>query len=73
MTSLRAWLLRLAGSFGNQRRERDLADELEAHVLMHVEENLRAGMSVDEARRDARIKLGGIEQTKESYRARRGS
>jgi macrolide transport system ATP-binding/permease protein len=72
MTSLRAWLLRLAGSFGNQRRERDLADELEAHVLMHVEENLRAGMSVDEARRDARIKLGGIEQTKESYRARRG-
>ena len=72
MRSLRAWLLRLAALFGSERRERDLAEEMEAHVLMHVEENLRAGMSLDEARRDARIRLGGIEQTKENYRARRG-
>jgi macrolide transport system ATP-binding/permease protein len=72
MRSLRAWLLRLSALFGSERRERDLADELEAHVQMHVEENLRAGMSLDEARRDARIKLGGIEQTKEMYRVRRG-
>jgi predicted permease len=72
MRSLRAWLLRLAALFGSERRERDLAEEMEAHVLMHVEDNLRAGMSLDEARRDARIKLGGIEQTKENYRARRG-
>jgi predicted permease len=72
MRSLRAWLWRLAALFGSERRERDLAEEMEAHVQMHVEENLRAGMSLDEARRDARIKLGGIEQTKENYRARRG-
>jgi predicted permease len=72
MRSLRAWLLRLAALFGSERRERDLAEEMEAHVLLHVEENLRAGMSLDEARCDARIKLGGIEQTKENYRARRG-
>jgi len=72
MRSLRAWLLRLVALFGRERRDRDLAEEMEAHVPMHVEENLRAGMSLDEARRDARIKLGGMEQTKENYRARRG-
>jgi len=72
MRSVRAWLLRLVALFGRERRDRDLAEEMEAHVPMHVEENLRAGMSLDEARRDARIKLGGMEQTKENYRARRG-
>jgi putative ABC transport system permease protein len=72
MRSLRAWLLRLAALFGTKRRERDLADEMEAHFLMHVDENLRAGMSPEAARRDARMKLGGIEQTKENYRVLRG-
>jgi hypothetical protein len=45
---------------------------MEAHLLMHVEENLLAGMKPDEARRDAQLKLGGLKQTKENYRARRG-
>jgi putative ABC transport system permease protein len=39
---------------------------------MHIDDNLRAGMDTEEARRQALIKLGGIEQTKESYRERRG-
>jgi predicted permease len=41
-------------------------------VQMHVEDNLRAGMTPAEARRQAMLKLGGLEQTKESYRDRRG-
>lgn len=72
MRSLRAWLSRLAGLFGKERCERELADEMEAHLLAHVEENLRAGMTLEQARRDARIKLGGLEQTKENYHACRG-
>lgn len=72
MRSLRAWLLRLAALFDRERRDQELADEMEAHLLLHIEENMRAGMSLEEARRDAKIKLGGIEQTKENYRARRG-
>ena len=72
MRSLRAWLLRLAASFGRERRDQELADEMEAHLLLHIDENLRAGMSLEEAERDARIKLGGIEQTKENCRERRG-
>ena len=72
MRSLRAWLLRLAASFGRERRDQELADEMEAHILLHIDDNLRAGMSLEEAERDARIKLGGIEQTKENCRERRG-
>jgi putative ABC transport system permease protein len=57
--------------FAKDRRERELAQEMESHLQMHIEDNLRAGMSAAEARRNALIKLGGIEQTKESYRDRR--
>ena len=39
---------------------------------MHIEDNVRAGMTPEEARRQALIKLGGVEQTKENYRDRRG-
>lgn len=72
MKSLRVWLLRFAGLFQKQGRDRDLVVELESHVQMHVEDNLRAGMPPEEARRQALLKLGGIEQTKEIYRDRRG-
>ena len=41
---LRAWCLRMAGMFGRQRRERELAEELESHLQFHIEDNLRAGM-----------------------------
>ena len=39
---------------------------------MHIADNLRAGMSAGEARRQALIKLGGVEATKEAYRDQRG-
>ena len=38
---------------------------------MHTADNIRAGMTPDEARRQARIALGGVEQAKERYRERR--
>ncbi len=72
MNKLRGWLLRLGELFGRERRERDLAAEMESHLQMHIDENLRAGMSAEEARRLALIKLGGVEQTKEMVRERRG-
>jgi len=49
-----------------------LAEELESHLQMHIEDNLRSGMNPAAARRQALIKLGGIDQTKENYRDRRG-
>ncbi len=72
MRSLRGWLLRLGGLQGRNRREREFDAEMESHLAMHIEDNLHAGMSAEEARRQALIKLGGIEQTKENYRERRG-
>ena len=70
MRKLRAWLLRFKGVFLKDARERELADEIESHLQMHIDDNIRAGMSQEEARRVAVMKLGGIDQTKEAYRDR---
>jgi putative ABC transport system permease protein len=67
---LRAALIRLSGFFRSSRRERELAEELESHVQLHTDDNIRAGMTPDEARRRALVRLGGVEQTKERYRDR---
>ncbi len=72
MRRVRVWLFRLGEVFRKDRRERELAAEMESHLQMHIEDDLRAGMSAAEARREALIKLGGIEQTKEMVRERRG-
>ncbi|HEU4715040.1 MAG TPA: ABC transporter permease [Pyrinomonadaceae bacterium] len=70
MRHLRAWLWRLKGLFAKDARERELADEIESHLQMHIDDNIRAGMSPSEARRVAVMKLGGVDQTKEAYRDR---
>jgi predicted permease len=72
MKSIRAWFHRLVGSFAGRGSERELAAELESHLQLHVDDNLRAGMTPEEARRRALIALGGVESTKEAYRDRRG-
>jgi putative ABC transport system permease protein len=69
---LRAWPQRFAGLFRKPHRDAELAAELESHLQLHIEDNLRRGMSLEEARRDALVKLGGLEQTKEKYRDQRG-
>jgi hypothetical protein len=69
---LRGWLMRLFGLFHNARREREFAEELESHLAMHIEDNLRAGISPEEARRQAQIKLGGVTRTQELHREQRG-
>jgi predicted permease len=72
MRSIRAWLVRLAAMFGRrQRDDGDFMAEMQSHLQMHIEDNLRRGMSREAARREALIKLGGLEQTKQLYRDRR--
>jgi len=72
MRSWRAWLMRLASTFRKRRSDAELSAELERHLQLHIEDNVRAGMSPKAARRDALMKLGGVEQTKELYRGQRG-
>jgi predicted permease len=67
--TLRAFWLRLAGTVHDEPRD-SFEEELEGHLQMHTEDNVRKGMSATEARRDAVMKLGGVEQTKELYHDR---
>src|SRR5262245_16475913 len=71
MRRIRAFLNRLVGLFCQGQRDRQLAEEIESHLQLHIEDNLRAGMAPEEARRQAILKLGGIDATEEAYRDRR--
>src|SRR6516165_8377163 len=71
MRHLRAWLRRLGGMYRKERSDAEMAAELESHVQMHVEENIRAGMTPQAELRDALVRLGGVEQAKEAYRDQR--
>ncbi|MGB7437689.1 MAG: ABC transporter permease [Candidatus Acidiferrum sp.] len=63
------WFYKLAAwfRFRFHRREADQAldDELKFHLHAKTEANIARGMTPEEARRDARIELGGVEQVKE--------
>jgi predicted permease len=63
--------LRLLGFFRARRPEDDFAAELESHVALHTDDGIRAGLSPEEARRQAFIRLGGAEQTRQAHRERR--
>jgi len=69
---IRGWFLRAVGLFHKSVPERELSEEMNSHLQFHIEDNLRKGMSAAEARREALMKLGGLEQVKEEYRERRG-
>jgi putative ABC transport system permease protein len=69
--SLRAWTARVSGLFGRDRREQELREEIDSHLHLHIEDNVRAGLLPVEARRQALLRLGGVERLKEEYRDRR--
>ncbi len=52
-------------------RSDDIDAELESHIALHVYEAQRAGLGPEEARRQALLRLGGMEQTRQAMRARR--
>ena len=70
MGKLRAFVIRLIGALSSRQREQEADAELESHLQLHIDDNLRAGMHPDEARRCALIKLGGMAQAKQACRER---
>ncbi len=70
MRKLRALWIRLAGLFRSGSADHDFSDELESHIAMQVDDGVRSGFSVDEARRRALLQLGGAEQTRQCRRER---
>jgi putative ABC transport system permease protein len=67
-----AWITTLASRartwLSPRAVDQDFASELDSHLAMLIDENIRRGMSPEEARRAARIKLGGVTQLKETNR-----
>src|SRR5215469_8982797 len=61
----------LRNLFLTERVEQDLELEVRSHLQLLIDENLRTGMSGQEAERSARMELGGAEQVKQQVRERR--
>ena len=67
MRVLRRFLIRLLNFTTRQSADQRLQEELAEHLALQTEENLRAGMSPTEARRQAIIKLGAAEAIREQH------
>src|SRR2546423_14106328 len=72
MRALRRFFMRLSFWTRRQRDEERLRAEIEEHLALETAENLRAGLSPVEARRQAVLKFGAVEAIKEDYRDQRG-
>ena len=72
MTQLRVLVSRCWGMFQKGRSEQELDEELRSHLDMQIEENIRKGMTPNEAAHAARRSFGGGDQVKEIYRDQRG-
>src|SRR5579883_1517386 len=70
--SMRESLRRVRSFFRKRELDEDLKDEISSHIEMAVEENLKQGMSAEEASRQALVRFGGVEQAKERHRDARG-
>ena len=68
MRLLRRFLIRLSHFATRQSADQRLQEEIAEHLTFQTEENLRAGMSPTEARRQAAIKLGGAEAIRQRHR-----
>src|SRR3989440_8881359 len=71
MEWLRFFVARLRGLFRKRQLDGELDAELQAHLELLAEENIRRGMSPADARYAARREFGGVEQPKELHRDQR--
>ena len=72
MRSLKRLLARLLNSALRRRDDKRLREEMEEHLALQIADNLRAGLSSSEARRQALIKFGAVEAIQEEYWAEGG-
>jgi hypothetical protein len=72
MRFLRRFLIRLLNFATRQSADQRLQEELAEHLAFQTDENLRAGMSPAEARRQAALKLGAAQAIREQHHAEQG-
>ena len=71
MRPLRRFFHRLVATITAPGDEQQLQAEIEEHLALQTEDNLRAGLAPSAARREAALKFGGVEAMKETYREQR--
>ncbi|HEV2666590.1 MAG TPA: ABC transporter permease, partial [Blastocatellia bacterium] len=64
--------IRLRAILRRSQMERELDEELRCHIRRQTEQNVRLGMSLEDARYAAQKAFGGVEQAKERSRDARG-
>jgi len=69
MRFLRRFFIRLSNLATGRSADQRLQDEIAEHLAFQTEENLRAGMSPAEARRQAALKLGAVQAIREDHHA----
>ncbi len=67
MRFLRCLLIRLSNFAARRSADQRLREEIAEHLAFQTEENLRAGMSPAEARRQAALKFGAAEAIRERH------
>ena len=65
-------MARIRGVFRESDLDRDFDQELATHLAMAEEDKMRRGMTRTQARRAARVELGGLTQLREASRSARG-
>jgi predicted permease len=70
--ALRELLNRWRAFFHKEPLDRELDQELASHLELAVDENISADMTPEEARRQALIRFGGVQQAREQQREARG-
>jgi predicted permease len=72
MRGLNRFFTRLFNFTKGRRGDERFGEEIASHIAAQTEENIRAGMTPSEARRDARLKFGAVEAIREDYHAEAG-
>jgi hypothetical protein len=72
LRTLKCLTARVRAFFSVDRLDRDFEAELESHVAMLTEDNIRRGMAAEEARRAALIHVGGLGSIRQQHRDARG-
>lgn len=72
MRALKRFFVRIRNFVVSRRGDERLREEMEQHVALQTKENIRAGMLPEEARRQARLKLGGVETIREQFQTEEG-
>ncbi len=71
-TFFHVMVLRIRAFFRPGDLDRDFDQELETHLAMAEDDNLRRGMTPEQARRAPRVELGGLTELREAGREARG-